>query len=169
VTRAGFTLLEVMMATTILLVGFIGLMQAITLGSESLDIARRQQVAAQLLNLELERLRGSRWADIAALPATATITIDAAGGITGDTTAFALSNFTATTADDNTALSSQARGYTCTLTATRLRPAAATAATVTFVKLVYTVTWVGNTGSTYTRQAETYLGRNGLHLSYQQT
>ena len=41
----GFSLIEVIMATTILLVGFVGLIQAVTIGTESLDTARKLQVA----------------------------------------------------------------------------------------------------------------------------
>lgn len=167
--QGGFNLVEVMMATTILLVGFIGLIQAITMGSESLDAARKRQVANQIVAAEIEKLRGGAWTTIANLPATATITIGTAGAISGDTANFALSNRTATTSDDNTELASLARGFTCSLTRTRLRPTGATAATVTFVKLAYTISWKGNTGRTHTHTLETFLGMNGLHLSFQQS
>lgn len=106
---AGFNLIEVMMATTILLAGFVGLIQAVTIGSESLDAARKQQIAAQIIAAEVEKLRGGPWSRIAALPAAGTVTIDAAGAISGDTTSFALSNYTAVADDDNTALASLAR------------------------------------------------------------
>lgn len=157
------------MAMAVVVVAVVGMMQAVTIGSEALDTARKQQVAAQLVSAEITRLRQGAWSVIANLPAEATISISAAGGISGDAGSFALSNFTATTADDDTALSALAGGFSCSLTSTRLRPTGATAATVTFVKLVYTVTWTGNTGRTHARRTETYLGMNGLHLSYQQS
>lgn len=166
---AGFNLIEVMMATTILLAGFVGLIQAVTIGSESLDAARKQQIAAQIIAAEVEKLRGGPWSRIAALPAAGTVTIDAAGAISGDTTSFALSNYTAVADDDNTALASLARGFACSFTRTRLRPAFASASTVAYLKLAYTVTWKSNTGRTHSRRAETYLGMNGLHLSYQKS
>jgi len=40
---------------------------------------------------------------------------------------------------------------------------------VTFIKLVYTVSWTSSNGRAHSRRTETYLGMNGLHLSYQQT
>lgn len=168
-TRAGFTLVEVLLATAVVLIGVVGLMQAVTLGSQALDTGRQQQVAQQLVAAELARLRHGPWDTIANLPATATITIGPGGVVTGDTTSFALTNFTAAPGDDDLALSSRAIGFTCTLTTTRLRPVAATAATVTFVRVAYAVSWTGNTGRAHTRRTETYLGRNGLHLSFQRT
>lgn len=168
-SRAGFSVIEVMMATTILLVGFIGLIQAVTIGSEALDTARKQQVANQIISAEVEKLRAQPWTTIANLPAAATVTVGATGVVTGDTTRFALSNFTVAAADDNTALTSLAKGFTCSMAMTRLRPTSATSSTVTFVKLVYTVSWSSNTGRVHRHMLETYLGQNGLHLSYQQS
>ncbi|MES2694414.1 MAG: hypothetical protein V4773_13135 [Verrucomicrobiota bacterium] len=162
-----------MIATAILLVGFIGLIQAVTIGSHSLDTARRVQVATQLISAEIEKLRGGPWSAIANIPITPnppSITISSTGVISGDRDWFALSNYTSSTAaDDNTTLSNLARGFTCTLTRTYLRPASATASTVTFVKLSYTVTWKSGPRLTHKHTMETYLGKNGLHLSYQQS
>jgi prepilin-type N-terminal cleavage/methylation domain-containing protein len=169
VTRAGFTLIEVMMAMAIVVVGIVGMMQAVTIGTELQDTTSKQRVAARLMETELERLRSGAWSAIANLPAAAAISIGATGTITGDTTSFALSNYTATAADDNLALSAQAPGFRCSFTATRLRPTGATAATVTFLKITYTVSWTSSAGRAHQRSAETYLGMNGLHLSYQQT
>lgn len=158
-----------MMAMAVVVVAVMGMMQAVTIGTVALDTARKQQVAAQLAGAEITRLRQGAWSVIANLPAEATIHISTTGGISGDAGSFALGNFTATTADDDTALSALAGGFSCSLASTRLRPASATAATVTFVKLVYTVSWTDNTGRPHARRTETYLGMNGLHLSYQQS
>ena len=158
-----------MMAATILAVGFIGMIQAVTICSEMLDAARKQQVATQIMDDEIERLRSSAWTTIASLPSSGTITVSTTGAISGNATSFALSNYTASTADDNTALCALAKGFTCSYTLTYLRPAAAISSTVTFLKVVYTVTWKGNTGRTYSRSTEAYLGQNGLHLSYQRS
>lgn len=165
----GFNIIEVMMASAILVVGFIGVIQALTIGSESLDTVRKQQVAGQIIAAEIEKLRGSPWSTIADLPASGTIAIGPSGALTGDLTAFALSNRTTTTADDNLALSRLAGGLTCAFTRAHLRPASATATNVTFVKVTYTVTWTSNTGRTHRHTAETYLSLNGLQLSYQQS
>ena len=115
------------MATAVVLVGVVGLMQAVTLGAAALDTGRQQQIAQQLVAAELARLRHGPWDTIANLPATASITIGAGGVVTGDTTSFALTNFTAGAGDDDTALGSRAPGFRVSLTTTRLRPVAATA------------------------------------------
>jgi len=156
------------MAMAVVVVGMVGLVQAVTIGSETLDTTRKQQVALRLVESELDRLRGGDWNTIANLPAAAAISINSSGAISGDTVYFALSNFTAAAGDDNTALSALAGGFSCSLAATRVRPTAATTATVTFVKVVYTVTWTSSGGRSHARRIETYLGKNGLHLSHQQ-
>jgi prepilin-type N-terminal cleavage/methylation domain-containing protein len=167
--QPAFTLVEVMMASVILVVGFSGLIQALTIGSEALDTARKQQVAIQIMDAEIERLRAGSWSLIAGLPATATLAINPAGAITGDTTGFALTNFTAVTSDDNTPLAAVAPGFTCSYVRSRLRPTSATAATVTYVRVDYTVSWTSNTGRVYRRTQPAFFGRNGLHLSYQKS
>lgn len=179
---SGYSIIEVMMATAILLVGFIGLMQAVTIGSESLDTARRTQVAHQVVSAELEKLRGGAWSVIANLPSSASIIVDWTGTLSSGTksssdhpssylTCFALSNFSAALTDDNTPLANLARGFAVSFTREYLRPSGATASTATFVKLTYTVTWtsIAGTGRTHTYTAESFLGANGLHLSYQQS
>ncbi len=91
--RSAFTIVEVMMASVILVVGFIGMISAVTVGSEMLATARRQNLAAQIISHELEKLR---YVDFATIDAYATgptsITIDtqfsnsiAACGLTIDT------------------------------------------------------------------------------------
>lgn len=157
------------MALAIVVVGVVGMMQALTIGAEALDTTRKQQVALQLAEGEIARLRAGAWATIANLPGTAAISINQAGVISGDTNRFALSNYTAAVADDDTVQSAQAKGFTCRFTATRLRPTAATASTVSYVKVVYTISWTSATGRAHSRRIETYFGRNGLHLSYQQS
>lgn len=160
---------EVMMATTILGVGFIGMIEGLTIGSEELDTTRRQQIAAQIVSAEIERLRASAWTTVANLPSSGSISIGTNGAISGDPVYFALSNYTTDSSDDNVALSRLGKGLTCSYTCTRLRPGMATASTVTFVRIVYTVSWTSNTGRAYSRTTETFLGKNGLHLSYQKS
>jgi prepilin-type N-terminal cleavage/methylation domain-containing protein len=176
--QRGFSIIEVMMATTILLVGFIGLIQAVTIGSSFLDTARKLEVANQIVSTEIEKLRCGDWSTIANLPASATIKIDSSGVIssvaTSDSTNearsfFALANRTAATTDDNTDLCTAAKGFTCSLTRTYLRPSGATSTTATYIKLVYMVSWTSNTNRTQSHQLVAYFAKNGLHLSFQQS
>lgn len=81
------------MASVILVVGFIGMISALTVGSEMLATARRQNLAAQIINHEMEKLRLVSFSTIDGYAAGPTsITIDsqfdsaiAAAGLTTDT------------------------------------------------------------------------------------
>jgi prepilin-type N-terminal cleavage/methylation domain-containing protein len=156
----GFTLIEVMMAATILVVGFVGLIQAVTIGTEMLDTARKQVVAQQIINGEITALRLGSWSQVtAALPSPCSITVNDTGtAATGSLTYVGLTNFTASTTDDNTSLMAVAKGFTCTLTKTWVRS--------NYYRLTYTVSWTGNTGRSYTRTQQVFFGSNGLQLSY---
>jgi Tfp pilus assembly protein PilV len=84
----GFTIVEVMMAAVILVVGFMGMINAITLGSEMLVTARRQNLATQIINHEMEKLRLVTWSngstginDLAAGPTALTIDSQFSAGI----------------------------------------------------------------------------------------
>lgn len=167
--QRGFNIIEVMMATAILMMGFLGLIRAVTICSESLHAARKQQVAVQIATAEIENLRGGSWSNITSLPVTGAITVDSSGLLSGDTICFALANHTVSQHDDNAELCALARGFTCAFTRTFLRPSSATAATATFIKVVYTVSWTTNTGRVQRYQTDAYLTKNGLHVSYQQS
>lgn len=167
--QRAFSIIEVMMATTILLVGFIGVMQAVTIGTEYLDTAKKLQVADQIVTAEVEKLRGSDWSNIVNLPATGAIAVSSTGVISGDTTRFALSGHTAGLNDDNTELCALAKGFSCSFTREYLRPTSATAANATYLKVTYVIRWTTNTGRAQTHQVATFLGKNGLHLSFQQS
>ncbi|MDP2324685.1 MAG: hypothetical protein Q8N51_11710, partial [Gammaproteobacteria bacterium] len=60
-SSAGFSIVDVMMGATILVVGLMGLIQAVIIGSEMLATARRQTLAAQILDNEIEKLRFKTW------------------------------------------------------------------------------------------------------------
>jgi Tfp pilus assembly protein PilV len=68
----AFTIVEVMMASIILVVGIAGMISAVTVSSEMLSTARRQTIASQVIANELEKLRFESWATIYALPTTTT-------------------------------------------------------------------------------------------------
>ncbi len=144
------------MASLILVVGFIGMIEAVGLGSNMMDAARRQTLAAQILNHEIEKLRLSSWTngstginDLAAGPTT--ITID--------------SQFTTAIA---------ATGATYSLSRSVSDVVSGSLREVTF-----TVTWVVTTSRldtggalltfTYTRINSAYYGKYGLNQSYQRS
>ncbi|MCX6951993.1 MAG: hypothetical protein NTV51_07485 [Verrucomicrobia bacterium] len=158
---AGFTVIEVMMATLILMVGFIGLIEAVTVTSTTMDHARRQTLATQIINHEIEELYLATWSTISALPtASTTLTIDSQF----DAARLALG-------DNNTA--NAVVRFTLTRTVTNPDP-------VTNIREVnFTVTWVVTSSrltsggarltTTHTCANSAWYGKNGLHLSYRQS
>lgn len=155
-SQAGFTLIEVGMGALILVVGFIGLIQAVTIGSQMLNVAQKERVAMEIMDAEIEELRAGLASDISSLTNSQvyTVTVNAAGtSVSGDATKFALTS--------NTSLMAQAKSFTCSFVKTNTR--------TNFRRVIYTVTWTGNTGRSYSRTAEMYFGLNGLQLSYQKS
>jgi Tfp pilus assembly protein PilV len=70
--RAGFTILEVAMATFVMALGIATSIVAIQSGFRHLDLARGSTLASQILQSEMERLRLMSWGGITALPLTQT-------------------------------------------------------------------------------------------------
>ena len=64
--------MEVALAATILLVGFAGMAEALIIGSEMLDTARKQTIAAQIMQSGIEYLRIQPWSTIQGLASTST-------------------------------------------------------------------------------------------------
>ncbi len=167
------------MATVIMMVGFIGMMEAVAISANTMDHARRQTLATQIINHEIEELFLASWATISALPTASTaITIDSrfadARLAVGDTgTATSIVRF------------SLARTVTSPDPVTNIR------------EVNFTVTWVVTTGrvgsavsqggrtaataaddygsnlrranTTHTRANSVWLGKYGLQLSYPQS
>ena len=72
--KTGFTLVDVMIAATILVVAFIGMIEAVTISSNMMESARRQAMAAQIIDNEIELLRLQSWATISGLPVGPSVT-----------------------------------------------------------------------------------------------
>ena len=141
------------MAATILVVGFIGMIEAMAVGSRMMDAARRQTLADQIISHEIEKLRFASWSTITGLPTINTpVTID--------------TQFTSAIA---------ASGATFTLSRTLTSPDPAT----NLREVNFTVTWVVRTSRhnlggalltfTYTRSNSAYFGKYGLNLTYQRS
>lgn len=153
--EAAFSLVDVMMGAVILVVALMGTIQAVTIGSEMLATARRQTLASQIMDHELEKLRMASWTTISGLadgPTTVTIDSQFASAVVAAGANFSLSRSVAYV--DPTSSSLAAAGTT-----TSLR------------EVTFTVTWVvvpsGFTASrTYTRSKSAFFGKYGLNLSY---
>ena len=163
----AFTLAEVMMATVVTLVAVVGLIQAVTIGAEMLDVSRKQTVAMQLIRNEIEGVHLQTWSTVSSLTTGGpySLTINSTGtGLTAGTTnaaklAFALTNYSTSVTDDNLTLMGVAKGFTCSLTVTTVK--------ANLLQLTYLVTWTsGNRRKDYSRSGTTYYGKYGLNLYY---
>ena len=180
------------MATVVTLVALVGLIAAVTMGAEMLDVSRKQTVAMQILRNEVENIHLQNWTTVSnlppsgtitfnLLPASASITINTAGtglsaGGVADQQSFALTNYTYSYAapytvgvfDDNTNLMSVAKEFTLTVDKTTVVDPITHVARPNLFALTYTVTWTaGNRRKTYFRTSSTYYGKTGLNLYYQ--
>ena len=160
----AFTIVEVAMAMVVTLVAVVGLIQAVTIGSEMLDLSHKQTIAMQLIRNELDNVRLQSWATVSAFTdVSMTLKDDGTGPIASTTAAtkqtFALTNYSSTATGANTNLMLLAKGFTLALDTTVVK--------ANLVQLKYTVSWTaGNRQKTYSRSGTTYYGKNGLNTYY---
>ncbi|MBC8008789.1 MAG: hypothetical protein H7067_01670 [Burkholderiales bacterium] len=65
---AGFTLVEVMMASLVMVLAITSAILVIQSGFKALDTARNTTLASQIMQSEMERIRLLSWSDIVAMP-----------------------------------------------------------------------------------------------------
>jgi hypothetical protein len=140
----AFTLLEVMMAATVLLLAIMGMIQVVISGSEMLDFSRKQTIATQIIHDQIDRLHVASWTG--------------SGGVSS----YPLSP-TKTTMTISPTLQTAATGFVCK------REVWSVKSDGTLRKIIFTVTWTGNTGRAYSRQGTTYFGKNGLNVTFQRS
>ena len=173
----GFTIIEVMMASVILVVGFMGMIQAVTIGSEMMATSRRQTLAAQILEHEIGKLRLADWTTLTALPTTsATIVIDSqfdqaitACGLTKAT------NISLTRTTTNIDVETPSDGVTdlkeVTFTLTWTKSGTSTAAPAATGSWLDRLSFYNpsSIARTYTRKSTALFGKYGLNLNIQRS
>ena len=196
--EAAFSIVDVMMGATILVVGLMGLIQAVTIGSEMLATARRQTLAAQILDQEIENLRFQTWATISGYAAgPTTITIDSRfRQAWSSSTAYAVGDVVSSSnvwyicvaAHTNQSVTNTA--YWRRSTATEIgimsdtniaqgatyalsRSVASVSGATNLREVTFTLTWTvkpsGLSSRTYTRKKSAYFGKYGLNLTLQRS
>lgn len=75
--RRAFTLVEVMVASLVLVFGIVSAISALQSGVKAMDRSRKLTLATQLLQTEMERLRLKSWTQLDALAGTSTFAPDA--------------------------------------------------------------------------------------------
>jgi prepilin-type N-terminal cleavage/methylation domain-containing protein len=80
-SRRGFTLVEVMVASTVLIFGIVTAVTTSQRGLQALDTARNLGAASQLMQSEMERIRLLSWAQLQALQQAGTGAVTPDSGI----------------------------------------------------------------------------------------
>lgn len=164
------------MASVILVVGFIGMISALTVGSEMLATARRQNLAAQIINHELEKLRYVDFATIDAYAAGPTsLTIDTQ--FSSSITACGLTTDTSNTANPYITLdrtvTDVVTGNMCQVifTVTWQKSGTTTAANAATGSWLEKLSLGGNASirRTYVRKGMGFFGKSGLNLTVQRS
>jgi Tfp pilus assembly protein PilV len=175
-TDPGFSLIDVMMGSLVLVVGLMGMIQAVIAGAEMLSTARRQTLAAQIINHEMEVLRFASWSTISGLATAETaLTIDtqfdtaitSSGLIKGTATTLSYPTRTLVlTRTISDVVSGSVRQVTFTVKWTKggTTAAASTPAGSWFTQLAFQR--AEPIRRDYTRSITTYYGKNGLNQSY---
>ena len=146
--RSGFTLVEVALAATILLVGFAGMAEALIIGSEMLDTARKQTIAAQIMQTEIDYLRLKDWTTIQYLTSTSPDYLSSS--VYPEFAQTSLASFAGTSF-------TFARQVNYPDPHSNLR------------WITMTVSWTSITGKPHSRSSNIYLGKYGLNVSYQKS
>jgi len=151
---AGFTILEVSMASFVMAFGLATSIVAMQAGFKSIDVARGTTLASQILQSEMERLRMMSWSNITAL-STETDSIDPVpSGSPAGVEMFDGATFFSSSAD-------VAGKYTITRTvvADAARPA-------DVMNVTIAVTWNSYDGRSHTRSFSSMYVKNGLYDYY---
>jgi hypothetical protein len=159
-----------MMGSLILVAAMMGMIQAITICSEMLATARRQTLAAQIINHEIEKLRFSNWTTISGLAAGPTaITIDTQfdSAITGVGLAKGTTITLSRSVSDVVSGSLREVTFTVTWQKSGTTAAASTPGGSWFDQLAFSRP--SSISRTYTRVMSGYYGKNGLNSTYQRS
>lgn len=164
----GFTIVEVMMASVILVVGFMGMISAITIGSEMLATARRQTLAAQILEHEMEKLRLKSWSYVSTTLADTSATTYTSDQ-TSINTAITASGVTFQLAIDVTDVMTDLREVTLTVTWTKSGTITdASTATGSWLQQL-SFSRASPIARTYSRSSTSWFGKYGLNNAAQRS
>ena len=142
-SRAGFTILEVGMASFVLAMAIATAVTVLQHGLRAVDTARNMTLAGQIMQSEMEILRLQNWAQICALPEKATV---------DPTTTITSGNSTSL---DST-LSTIASRFTCT------RTVADITGRVNIKLITLQVRWSGVDGRSHSVSYQTRYAKDGL-------
>lgn len=147
--RGGFSLVEVIAATFVMLLAISSAILVMQSGFRSLDTARKTTLAAQIMQSEMERLRMLSWSRVQALIGTEPAQIDIS------------TIFPQSTEAEKRILEEMKRTFTATRSATYL-----SGTDDELIGIGITVAWKGIDGVPHTRTSNTRYCKNGLYNYY---
>ena len=149
----GFTLIEVMLAATVMVLAISSSIIVLQHGLRAIDTARYTTLAGQILQSQMEKLRMLSWEQ---LTHTATSPNPSYGAI----------NFTTFPADIATTPTAQMQRFTAggltSRCAQSIVPVDPPLSTATKLEITLTATWTGLDGRSHSLSYITYYGKNGL-------
>jgi type II secretory pathway pseudopilin PulG len=144
--RAGFTLVEIMVASFVMLFAISSSIIVLQSGFRSLDTARKTTLASQIMQSEMERIRMLSWTSVSTL---------ASEGIE------LASIFPQNTDLERAILAQMERTFTATRTVTPLA-----AYSNEIVEISVAIDWRGIDGAPHHRSSSTRYCKNGLYAYY---
>ena len=139
-SRSGFTIVEVAVASFVMVFSLASTIVALQTGFRSLDVARGTTLASQIAQSEIERIRLLNWTQITALPSSEAIDISGlfseVGGITQH---FTVVRTVGTDGTDTRTNADQIR------------------------QITLTITWKTSDGMPHSRVFRTIYSKNGLY------
>lgn len=147
--RAGFTVVEVMVATFVMLFAISSSILVMQSGFRSLDTARKTTLAAQIMQSEMEKIRMLNWTQVKAL-------------ITNGSSPISLDTIFPNNTDvEKHILAEMERTFTATRTA-----AYVTGTDDQVVEIATRISWRGIDGVRHERTSSTRYCQNGLYSYY---
>lgn len=165
--------MEVALAATVLALTLVGMIGVIESGTQMLDLSRKQTIANQILHSEIDQLRLQNWETISgynaagvAVPLTGYPASTTLTAVNDPSFAQFVANYpqTATIFTLQRTVASIAPSY-----ALSPCPAGSYSSNPSLIQVIFTISWTGVTGRSYTRTSTTLVGQNGLSVAYQRS
>lgn len=145
----GFSILEVMLGATVMVLGIVTAITALQYGMRSVDTARNMTLAAQIMQSEIEILRLQNWSQISALPTSTAV--DPSTMIT-----------TGTSTPLDVTLTAIAARFTCTREVSNVSGKNDLAGVPNMKLITLNVNWSGLDGRPHALRFQTRYAKNGL-------
>lgn len=154
----AFTLFEVALAASALLMTIAGTAQVIFSGAAMLDMSRKQTIAAQIIHTLIDQARLNDWSTVYNWTFIDPTTVQM--NTLSSSNTLALNSFGY---PELVTLKTVAKNFSVRRTTSLVSGRS------DMVAITFTVTWISNmtTGKTFSRKGTTYFGKNGLTLTYQ--